>query len=53
MPIAQMHRYADLARGGQVTLAERLKLLTEHDAHVQDRIAMLQAQRKHLQEKIA
>jgi len=35
------------------SLAERLNLLIEHDAHVQDRIAMLQAQRKHLQEKIA
>jgi DNA-binding transcriptional MerR regulator len=53
MPIAQMRRYAELARGGQATLAERLNLLTEHDASVQDRIAMLQAQRAHLREKIA
>jgi DNA-binding transcriptional MerR regulator len=53
MPIAQMRRYAELARGGQATLAERLNLLTEHDATVQDRIAMLQAQRAHLREKIA
>jgi hypothetical protein len=53
MPIAQMRSYAELARSGQATLAERLTLLTEHDGHVQDRIAMLQAQRKHLQEKIA
>jgi DNA-binding transcriptional MerR regulator len=53
MPIAQMRRYAELARDGQATLAERLNLLTEHDASVQDRIAMLQAQRAHLQEKIA
>jgi DNA-binding transcriptional MerR regulator len=52
MPIAQMRRYAELARGGQATLAERLNLLTEHDASVQDRIAMLQAQRAHLREKI-
>lgn len=35
MPIAQMRRYAELARGGHATLAERLSLLTEHDAHVQ------------------
>jgi len=52
MPIAQMRRYAELARGGQATLAERMKLLTEHDARVEGRIALLQAQRKHLQEKI-
>jgi DNA-binding transcriptional MerR regulator len=31
---------------------ERLSLLTEHDARVQDRITLLRAQRKHLQEKI-
>jgi DNA-binding transcriptional MerR regulator len=53
MPIAQMRRYAELARGGQATLAERLNLLTEHDASVQDRITTLQAQRTHLKEKIA
>ena len=52
MPIAQMCRYADLARGGEATFAERLGLLTEHDAAVQERIAVLQAQREHLQEKI-
>ncbi|HUN35295.1 MAG TPA: MerR family transcriptional regulator [Trebonia sp.] len=53
MPIAQMRRYAELARSGEATHAERLSLLTEHDASVQDRIARLQAQRAHLQEKIA
>ena len=53
MPIAQMRRYAELARGGEATLAERLDLLTEHDASVQDQIAMLHAQRAHLREKIA
>jgi len=52
MPIAQMCRYAELARGGEATFAERLGLLTEHDAVVQERIAVLQAQREHLQEKI-
>jgi len=52
MPIAQMRRYAELARAGQATLAERLDLLTEHDAQVQERIALLQAQHKHLREKI-
>jgi DNA-binding transcriptional MerR regulator len=52
MPIAQMCRYAELARGGEATFTERLGLLTEHDAAVQERIAVLQAQREHLQEKI-
>jgi DNA-binding transcriptional MerR regulator len=52
MPIAQMRRYAELTRAGQATLADRMNLLTEHDARVQERIALLQAQHKHLQEKI-
>ncbi len=52
MPIAHMRRYAELARCGQATLAERLRLLTEHEASVQDRITLLQAQRAHLREKI-
>src|SRR5262249_4259826 len=52
MPIAQMRRYAELARSGQATVAERMNLLIEHDACVQERIALLQAQREHLQEKI-
>ncbi len=52
MPIAQMRRYADLTRGGQATLAERLNLLTEHDARVQEQIALLYAQQEHLRGKI-
>lgn len=53
MPIAQMRRYAELARGGEATAAERLDLLTEHDAQVRTRIALLRAQHEHLREKIA
>jgi DNA-binding transcriptional MerR regulator len=52
MPIARMRRYAELAREGEPTLAERLRLLTEHDERVGERVAVLQAQRHHLQEKI-
>jgi DNA-binding transcriptional MerR regulator len=52
MPIARMRRYAELAREGDPTLAERLRLLTEHDRQVSERVAVLQAQRQHLQEKI-
>jgi DNA-binding transcriptional MerR regulator len=52
MPIAQMRRYAELARGGEHTLADRLTLLTDHDAMVGEHIARLQAQQAHLREKI-
>lgn len=52
MPVAPMRRYAQLARGGQATLAERLILLAERDTRAQQRIALLQGQREHLQEKI-
>jgi DNA-binding transcriptional MerR regulator len=52
MPIALMRRYAELARGGEATVAERLSLLTEHDGRVQEHIALLQAQRSHLRDKI-
>ena len=52
MPIAQMRRYAELARGGETTLADRLTLLIEHDTCVRERIAALQAEQAHLQEKI-
>ena len=52
MPIAQMRRYAELARGGQATLAERMRLLAEHDTRVGEQIALLQAQREHLRDKI-
>jgi DNA-binding transcriptional MerR regulator len=52
MPIAQMRRYAELARGGEPTMTERLDLLIEHDAEVGRRIAALRAEQAHLQEKI-
>src|SRR5580692_6232788 len=52
MPIAQMCRYAELARCGQPTLADRLALLIEHDRQVRERIAALQAEHAHLREKI-
>jgi DNA-binding transcriptional MerR regulator len=52
MPITGMRRYAELAREGEPTMAERLRLLTEHDAQVGEQIITLQLQRQHLQEKI-
>jgi DNA-binding transcriptional MerR regulator len=52
MPIAQMRRYAELSRDGHATMAARLRLLTEHDRQVQERIAVLHAQHRQLAEKI-
>ncbi|OKI13204.1 MerR family transcriptional regulator [Streptomyces sp. CB03911] len=53
MPIAEMQRYANSAREGDATLAERLELLTEHAARVEQTIAELRRQQQHLAEKIA
>ncbi|WP_377266991.1 MerR family transcriptional regulator [Peterkaempfera sp. SMS 1(5)a] len=53
MPIAEMRRYAQSAREGNCTLAERLALLTAHEARVEQHIAELRAQQDHLREKIA
>ena len=52
MPIAQMRRYADMARCGDATLAERMNLLTEHELSVHAKINLLLQQQKHLREKI-
>lgn len=53
MPIAEMRRYAESAREGDRTLAERLTLLTAHETRVEQHIAELRAQQEHLREKIA
>ncbi len=53
MPIADMRRYADLARSGDpASLAERVALLEKHDAAVEEHIASLRTQQQHLREKI-
>ncbi|MEV6793067.1 MerR family transcriptional regulator [Streptomyces sp. NPDC051320] len=53
MPIADMRHYAQLARAGDTeSLAERIALLEKHDTSVQQQMALLQAQRKHLRDKI-
>lgn len=52
MPIARMQRYAELARGGDDTIAERLALLEEHDGAIQEQVAHLRAQQQHIREKI-
>src|SRR5262245_10768996 len=52
MPIARMQRYAELARGGDDTIDERLALLEEHDRAIQEQVAHLRAQQQHIREKI-
>jgi DNA-binding transcriptional MerR regulator len=52
MPIAQMSRYAALARAGDGTALERKELLEQHAAAVEEQIALLRRQHAHLREKI-
>lgn len=53
MPIAQMQSFAELARAGDETVAERLALLEEHDAAVETEMARLIEQRDKIRAKIA
>jgi hypothetical protein len=48
-----MLRYAELARGGDGTLAERVALLEEHDLAVEEQVALLRSQQEHIRGKIA
>nr|WP_244984142.1 MerR family transcriptional regulator [Actinomadura citrea] len=52
MPIAEMLRYSELARGGGRTVQERLDLLQEHDRRVEEQIATLRAQQRQIKVKI-
>lgn len=52
MPIALMQRYAELARGGDETFAERAGLLEEHHRDIGCRIEVLRAEQTRIQEKI-
>jgi DNA-binding transcriptional MerR regulator len=52
MPIADMRRYAELARYGETTNAERLRVLREHAVQLREHIATLLDQQQHLHEKI-
>ncbi|RLP85821.1 MerR family transcriptional regulator [Micromonospora sp. CV4] len=52
MPIAQMCRYAQLAREGEHTADERRELLERHAAQVEEQMRLLQRQYDHLREKI-
>lgn len=52
MPIQRMVRYAELARGGEETVAERLELLREHDREIDEKIALLRVEQDHIRSKI-
>ncbi|WP_406196764.1 MerR family transcriptional regulator [Kitasatospora sp. NBC_01560] len=52
MPIAGMLRFAELTRGGEATVAERLAVLEEHDALVEEQLAHLRRQQQHIRAKI-
>lgn len=52
MPIAEMLRYSELARGGTETVPERLELLQDHDRRVEEQIARLREQQEHIKFKI-
>lgn len=52
MPIAQMRRYAQLAREGEHTADERCELLQHHAVRVEEQMDLLQRQYEHLREKI-
>ncbi|MCO5973995.1 MULTISPECIES: MerR family transcriptional regulator [Actinoallomurus] len=52
MPIAEMRRYAELARGGDATLDERIALLEAHDERIDRQLETLRSQREHLRGKI-
>lgn len=53
MPIQRMVRYAELARGGDATVPERLELLREHDQEIDEKIAHLRMEQDHIRAKIA
>ncbi|MFC0003409.1 MerR family transcriptional regulator [Micromonospora siamensis] len=52
MPIAEMCRYAELARAGEHTTGERHALLRRHAERVEEQMRLLQHQYDHLREKI-
>ncbi|MER7456449.1 MerR family transcriptional regulator [Micromonospora sp. NPDC126480] len=52
MPIAEMCRYAELAREGAHTAGERQALLERHAERVEEQMRLLQRQYDHLRAKI-
>ncbi|MEU7823456.1 MerR family transcriptional regulator [Catellatospora sp. NPDC049111] len=52
MPINQMCRFAELARTGDDSIADRVELLRAHAEAVEEQMALLERQYGHLREKI-
>lgn len=52
MSIEGMRRFAELRRGGDATVAERLALLSEHRARLEERIRHLRENSRALDDKI-
>jgi DNA-binding transcriptional MerR regulator len=52
MPIQRMVRFAELARGGEETIPERITVLEEHDREVDAKIAQLRDEQEHIRGKI-
>lgn len=52
MPIQRMIRFAELARGGEETIAERVTVLEEHDQDIDEKITQLRAEQEHIRGKI-
>jgi DNA-binding transcriptional MerR regulator len=52
MPIARMLRYAQLARGGDETITDRVALLELHDRDIDQKIADLRAEQERIRDKI-
>ncbi|HEV7649606.1 MAG TPA: MerR family transcriptional regulator [Actinophytocola sp.] len=52
MPIQRMVRFAELARGGEATIPERVTVLEEHDRDIDEKITQLRAEQEHIRGKI-
>ncbi|MFR9778213.1 MerR family transcriptional regulator [Micromonospora sp. MS34] len=52
MPIAEMCRYAELAREGEHTAGRRRELLQQHAERVEEQMSLLRRQYDHLRDKI-
>ncbi|GAA4208786.1 MerR family transcriptional regulator [Actinocatenispora rupis] len=52
MPVAAMRAFADLVRGGDTTIPDRIDLLADHDAQLAAHIDLLQERQRHIRHKI-
>lgn len=52
MPIAEMKRFAELTRGGDGTVPDRVAVLEAHDRRIDEQVATLLAQQARIRDKI-